>query len=691
MKQNVLLCPSPLRYGAPQFDKIKEEDYLPAFEKAIEEAYRDIDAIVSNPEPPTFKNTIEALEFSGEKLDTVSGIFFNLNECLSSDKMQQIAEEVSPKLTRLSLYTLFNDKLFQRVKSVYSQRRRLHLDKEQARLLSRKFRSFKENGALLDEEGKKHLAKNSEEASLLTLKFGKNVLDATNDFILHLTDKEDVAGLPDYVLEEAKAEAGNRKLKGWVFTLQAPSYSAFMKFSPKRELRKKMYMAYGSRCLGGKYDNTAIIRRILELRMDSARLLGFKNPAQAALKYRMAKNPKTVKTFLNDLLAKTLPYAKKDVERIEKFAQRHGFAGKDGSRAKLQGWDFAYWSERLRKSRYNLSDEETKPFFRLENVQQSLFDLAGRLYGIRFVEAKDIPVYHKDVKVYDVLDKDGSHLALFYSDFYPRESKRGGAWMTSFRDSGGIPEQRPLISIVCNFTKPTPTKPSLLTFGEVTTVLHEFGHALHGIFGKGKYPSLTGTSVTRDFVELPSQIMENWAVEEEFLKMAGRHYKTGEVIGKDLIAKIKRARNYNSGYAFVRQLAFGITDMALHTMPKEKILQINTPEDLERLENRLKDKCKLMPAVEGTAFCPSFNHIFSGGYAAGYYSYKWAEVLEADAFSLFKKNGIFDRKTAGSFRENILEKGNLEDADILYRNFRGRDPKPEALLIRDGLTRPLRK
>ena len=399
----------------------------------------------------------------------------------------------------------------------------------------------------------------------------------------------------------------------------------------------------------------------------------------------MAKNPKTVNSFLKDLLDKTLPYAKQDVKRIEDFARKHGF--KD----KLQGWDFAYWSEKLRKSRYSLSDDQVKPFFRLENVQRSLFDLARKLYGIRFVEAKDIPVYHKEVKVYDVLDRDGSHLALFYSDFYPRKSKRGGAWMTSFRDSGGIPEQRPLISIVCNFTKPTPTKPSLLTFGEVTTILHEFGHALHGILGKGKYPSLTGTSVTRDFVELPSQIMENWAVEEEFLKMAGRHYKTGNVIGKDLISKIKRARNYNSGYSFVRQLAFGITDMALHTMPKEKIAGINSPEDLENLENRLKKKCHLMPSVKGCAFCPSFTHIFSGGYAAGYYSYKWAEVLEADAFSLFKKNGVFDKKTARSFRENILEKGNLEDAAVLYRNFRGRDPRPEALLKRDGLTRPLRK
>ncbi|MBQ3382818.1 MAG: M3 family metallopeptidase [Bacteroidales bacterium] len=685
MRNNPLLRPSKLRYGAPLFDKIREDDYLPAFRKAIEQAYKDVDAITSNPEPPTFENTIEALEFSGKLLDEVSGIFFNLNECLSSDKMQGIAEEISPELTRLSLYTLFNDKLFARIKAVYDQRKKLHLDKEQARLLEKRFRAFKENGALLDEEGKKHLAKNSEEASLLTLKFGKNVLDATNDFILYLTDKEDVAELPDYVLEAAEEEANSRKLKGWVFTLQAPSYSGFMKFSPKRELRKKMYLAYGSRCLGGKYDNTAIIKRILELRMDSSNLLGFKTPAQGALKYRMAKNPKTVNSFLKDLLDKTLPYAKQDVKRIEDFARKHGF--KD----KLQGWDFAYWSEKLRKSRYSLSDDQVKPFFRLENVQRSLFDLARKLYGIRFVEAKDIPVYHKDVKVYDVLDKDGSHLALFYSDFYPRKSKRGGAWMTSFRDSGGIPEQRPLISIVCNFTKPTPTKPSLLTFGEVTTILHEFGHALHGILGKGKYPSLTGTSVTRDFVELPSQIMENWAVEEEFLKMAGRHYKTNKVIGKDLISKIKRARNYNSGYAFVRQLAFGITDMALHTMPKEKIAGINSPEDLENLENRLKKKCHLMPVVKGCAFCPSFTHIFSGGYAAGYYSYKWAEVLEADAFSLFKKNGIFDKKTARSFRENILEKGNLEDAAVLYRNFRGRDPRPEALLRRDGLTRPLRK
>lgn len=685
MKQNILLRTSNLRYGAPQFDKIKEDDYLPAFKEAIKQAYNEVAAIAENKEEPTFQNTVEALEFSGKALDEVSGIFFNLNECLSSDKMQSIAEEISPELTKLSLHILFNDKLFQRIKFVYENRRRLHLDKEQARLLEKKFLSFKENGALLDEEGKMHLAKISEEASLLSLKFGKNVLDATNDFILHLTNEEDITDLPDYVVEAAAQEAKERKLKGWVFTLQAPSYSAFMKFSPKRELRKKMYFAYGSRCLGGKYDNTAITRRILELRMDSANLLGFKNPAQAALKYRMAKNTKTVNSFLKNLLDKTLPYGKKDVKRIEEFARKHGFREEDGTPGTLQGWDFAYWSEKLRQSRYSLSDDMVKPFFKLENVQQSLFLLANRLYGIRFVEAKDIPAYHKDVKVYDVLDVDGSHLALFYSDFFPRKSKRGGAWMTSFRDSGGIPEERPLISIVCNFTKPTPTKPSLLTFSEVTTVLHEFGHALHGIMGKGKYPSLTGTSVTRDFVELPSQIMENWAVEEEFLKMAGRHYKTNKVIGKELISKIKRARNYNSGYAFVRQLAFGITDMALHTMSKEKIDEIKTPADLEKLENRLKEKCRLLPNAKGCAFCPSFTHIFSGGYAAGYYSYKWAEVLEADAFSLFKKNGIFDRKTARSFRENILEKGNLEDAATLYRNFRGRDPKPDALLKRCGM------
>ncbi len=688
MKKNILLCPSTLRYGAPQFDKIKEEHYLPAFRQAIKEAYSEFETIIKNPEEPTFKNTIEALEFAGKALDNVSNIFFNLNECMSSDKMHKIAEEISPQLTKLSLHILLNNKLFQRVQSVYKKRNKLHLDKEQSRLLEQKYRAFKEKGALLREQEKTQLRKNSRQANLLSLKFGKNVLDATNDFILHITEKEKLNGLPDYIIEEAAVAAKERKLKGWVFTLQAPSYSGFMKYSSERELRKQMYMAYSSRCLGGTYDNTAIIKKLLELRTNTSKLLGFKTYTQRVLKYRMAKNTKTVNAFLNNLLQKTLPYGKREIKRIELFANKNmpkkDLVQNKSDHQTLQPWDLAYWSEKLRQKSYNLNDNLIKPFFCLENVLQAIFKLANKLYGITFVKAEDIPVYHKDVQVYEVLDKDGSHLALFYGDFYPRKSKSGGAWMTSFRSSGGIPEERPLISIVCNFTKPTPTKPSLLTFGEVTTLLHEFGHALHGILGFGKYPSLTGTSVTRDFVELPSQIMENWATEEGFLKMAGKHYKTGKVISKDLIAKIKKANNYNSGYAFVRQLAFGITDMALHTLPLEKVKQIKNSKDLEMLENSIKKKCNLLPIAKGTAFCPSFTHIFSGGYAAGYYSYKWAEVLEADAFSLFKKTGIFNKNTADSFRRNILSKGNLEDADILFRNFRGREPKPQALLKRYG-------
>lgn len=674
---NPLLEKSTHRYNAPAFDKIKTEHYLPAFKAAIAEGKQEIEAIANNTEEPTFENTILALNYAGEKLGNVSSIFFNINEANTNEQMQKVAEEISPALTEFNMSMILNEKLFERIKAVYEKRNSLNLGQEEARLLDLTYKQFANNGANLAAEDKEKFSKIQEELSLLSLKFGNNVLAATNAFTLHVTDSTELAGLPAYVIAAGASEAKSRNLEGWVFTLQYPSMGPFMQFSANRELREKMWRASNTKCIGGENDNQAIVKRIAELRVQEANLLGHKLYSDYALEDRMAKNTETVNNFLNDLLVKSLPFAKKDVAAIQKYANENGLKGK------LMPWDFSYYSEKLKNEKYAVNDELLKPYFKLENVQQAVFALADSLYGLKFTEAKDIPGYHPDVRVYDVTDANGRHMALFYSDFYPRESKSGGAWMTEFRGQRftkeGV-EERPFISIVCNFTKPTETEPSLLTFYEVTTLLHEFGHALHGILAEGKYGTLTGTSVARDFVELPSQIMENWATEKEYLSSWAKHYKTGEVIPDELIKKIIDSKNYNSGYASVRQLTFGITDMAWHTIT-------NLPEeDVVAYESKVTKKCTIMPVIEGVAFSPSFSHIFAGGYAAGYYSYKWAEVLEADAFQLFKEKGIFNKEVADSFRKNILSRGNIEDADVLYRNFRGRDPKPEALMEKLGMT-----
>lgn len=674
---NPLLEKSTHRYNAPAFDKIKTEHYLPAFKAAIAEGKQEIEAIANNTEEPTFENTILALNYAGEKLGNVSSIFFNINEANTNEQMQKVAEEISPALTEFNMSMILNEKLFERIKDVYEKRDSLNLGQEEARLLDLTYKQFANNGANLAAEDKEKFSKIQEELSLLSLKFGNNVLAATNAFTLHVTDSTELAGLPAYVIAAGASEAKSRNLEGWVFTLQYPSMGPFMQFSANRELREKMWRASNTKCIGGENDNQAIVKRIAELRVQEANLLGHKLYSDYALEDRMAKNTETVNNFLNDLLVKSLPFAKKDVAAIQKYANENGLKGK------LMPWDFSYYSEKLKNEKYAVNDELLKPYFKLENVQQAVFALADSLYGLKFTEAKDIPGYHPDVRVYDVTDANGRHMALFYSDFYPRESKSGGAWMTEFRGQRftkeGV-EERPFISIVCNFTKPTETEPSLLTFYEVTTLLHEFGHALHGILAEGKYGTLTGTSVARDFVELPSQIMENWATEKEYLSSWAKHYETGEVIPDELIKKIIDSKNYNSGYASVRQLTFGITDMAWHTIT-------NLPEeDVVAYESKVTKKCTIMPVIEGVAFSPSFSHIFAGGYAAGYYSYKWAEVLEADAFQLFKKKGIFNKEAAESFRKNILSRGNIEDADVLYRNFRGRDPKPEALMEKLGMT-----
>ena len=686
MSENPLLTESQLPYGAPQFDKIRAEHYLPAFRQAISEAKADVDAIVNNPDAPDFPNTIEALEFAGRTLNRVSGIFYNILEADTNDELQRIAEEVSPLMTEYEMYVSLNDKLFERVKSVYAGKDSLGLEPDQRRLLENTYRSFARNGANLSEEDKAVYSKYVEELSLLSLQFGKNVLASTNAYKLHLTDSSDLAGLPDYVRELGAMTAGERGLEGWVFTLDYPSYLPFMQNSERPDLRREMFLAYNSKALGGENDNTETVRKIADLRIKIANILGYETWADYVLEENMAKDKATVVKFLDDLMTPSLPYARKDVEAVFDYAKANGFAemaraaGMDPDQ--FMPWDFSYWSEKYKQAEYALSDEQLKPYFRLEDCIDAVFSLAGRLYGISFEERKDIPVYHKDVKVYDVKDADGSHLALFYADFFPRASKRGGAWMTEFRGQSirnGV-EERPLVSIVTNFSKPTETAPSLLTHDELCTFLHEFGHSLHGMFAEGRYTSLCGTNVSRDFVELPSQIMENWAFEPEYLNSFARDYRSGEVIPAELVERIVRAKNYLAGYYQVRQLDFGTLDMAWHT------LTALPEEDAAEFEKKVLAPSAVMPKVPGTAISTAFNHIFSGGYSAGYYSYKWAEVLEADAFSLFNEKGIFDRETASSFRANILSKGDTEDPAVLYRRFRGRDPEPSALMEKLGLT-----
>ena len=672
---NPLLTKSTLPYGAPQFDKIETQHYIPAFKQAIEEGKAEIDAIVNNPEAPSFKNTIEALEYAGETLNGISHIFYNLLEANTNEEMQNIAEEFSPLTTESSMYVRLNDGLFQRIKNVYEQRESLNLDDVELRLLEKTYEGFARNGANLSPEDKETYSKYMEELSLLSLQFGKNVLAATNAFSLNLTDENDLAGIPDYVKEQAADAAKNKDLQGWLFDLTAPSYVPFMKFSERRDLREKMYRQYNTRAFGGELDNSDIIKRIAELRIKVANILGYKNFAEYQTERRMAKNPTSVNEFLSKLLGPALPKAKQEVAELNTYAKAHGFTEKE-----IMPWDFSFYSEKLRAEKYDLSDEQLKPYFQLDLCINAIFDLANKLYGLTFTELNDIPVYHQDVKVYEVKDKDGSHLALFYADFFPRESKRGGAWMTEFRGQriyNNI-DERPLISIVTNFTKPTSDTPSLITHDEFTTLLHEFGHALHGIITKGKYESMTGTSVDHDFVELPSQIMENWCYEPEYLNTFAKHYKTGETIPADLIEKIVISMNYQSAYFHIRQLQFGILDMAWHTL--SDIFE----EDALTFEKKVLSATNVLPSIPECIISTAFSHIFAGGYCAGYYSYKWAEVLAADGFSLFKEKGIFNQEVATSFRE-LLSQGDSIDAAILYRNFRGHDPEPEALLKQLGI------
>ena len=674
--KNPLLVESTAPYGAPMFDKIKTEHYLPAFEQAIADGKAEIDAIVANPEAPTFENTIEAMEYAGGTLNRVASIFYNLMEANTNEQMQAVAEQIAPMLTDYSMYVSLNAPLFERVKVVYEQKENLNLDIDQIKLLEDSYKSFVRNGANLNEADQALYRQYSEELSLLTLQFGKNVLAANNAYELHITQEEDLAGLPEYVKEMGAATAAERAKTGWVYTLDIPSYAPFMKNSQVRDLRKQMYMAYNTRAVGGEFDNTEVVRKIADLRIKIANILGYQTYADYALEERMANDKDLVIDFLNNLMDQTLAYAKKDVQAVYNYAKKNGFEDKQ-----LMPWDFNYWSERYQEAEYSLNAEELKPYFQLESCIDAVFGLATRLYGIQFAEVNNVPVYHPEVKVYDVTDTDGRHLALLYADFFPRASKRGGAWMTSFREEyqkDGV-EYRPFINMVCNFTKPTADAPSLITHDELVTFLHEFGHVLHGVFAEGRYGSLTGTNVPRDFVELPSQIMENWAFEPEFLNSFAKHYQTGETIPAELIEKIVAAKNYLAAYGQVRQLHYGIMDMAWHTLTS--LPSVSTLE----FEKQALAPTAVMPSVAGTASSPSFAHIFQGGYAAGYYSYKWAEVLEADAFSLFQEKGIFNQEVAQSFRKNILSAGGAQDASLIYRNFRGHDPKPEALMEKLGL------
>ena len=676
--KNPLLTESTAPFGAPEFDKIENEHYLPAFEQGIAEAKAEIDAIVANQEEPTFENTIEAMEYAGQTLNKVASIFYAVMEAHTDETKQQIAEQISPMLTEYSMYVSLNNDLFQRVKAVYEKKDELGLDQDQMTLLEDNYKSFVRGGANLSDEDKAVYSKLSEELSLTTLQFSKNVLAATNAYTLHITDSTELGGLPEYVKTMAAETAAEKGLEGWAFTLDYPSYSPFLQYSTNRELRKQIWMAYNTRAIGGENDNTEIVKKIIDLRIRIANILGYETYADYALENRMAKSKKTVDEFIMQLLEPSMAFAKKDVADVLAYARKNGF-----EENVLQPWDFSYWSERYQEAEYSLSAEELKPYFQLESCIDAVFGLATRLYGITFEERNDVPVYHQDVKVYEVKDTDGSHLALFYADFFPRASKRGGAWMTDFRGQSvrdGV-EYRPFVTIVCNFTKPTADAPALITHDELTTFLHEFGHALHGMLAKGRYPSLTGTSVSRDFVELPSQIMENWAFEPEYLNSFAKHYQTGEPIPAELIEKIVAAKNYLAAYGQVRQLHFGYLDMAWHSL--KEVPAVSTVE----FEHGVLAPWGVLPAADGAAFSTSFSHIFSGGYSAGYYSYKWAEVLEADAFSLFKEKGIFNTEVADSFRKNILEKGGAEDEAVIYRNFRGHDPQPEALMKKLGLTK----
>ena len=663
------------QFDEAPFSRIKDKHFKPAIEALVKETKAEIDAITSNKDEPTFKNTIEALEFSGMQLDRVTSIFFNLNSAETSENLQKIAQEISPLLSEFGNDITLNKALFERVKAVYNNKSKFNLSEEQEMLLNKKYKSFTRNGANLNAEDQKKLREIDNELSKLKLKFGENVLAETNNFQLHITDLEKLKGLPESILNDAKELAKSQNKPGYIFTLHYPSYVPFMKYASNRELRKEMSLAYGSRCYkNNEYNNEENVLKIVSLRYKRAKLLGYKTHSDYVLEERMAKDPDTVYSFLNDLLEKAKPVA------IKQFKELEDFARKLDDIDQLQKWDGAYYTEKLKKQSFSLDDEELKPYFKLENVISGVFKISEKLFNLTFEEVFNIEKYHEDVKTFKVYEE-GKFKALFYADFHPRSGKRPGAWMTSFKSQyikDGV-NHRPHISNVCNFSKPSKDKPSLLTFNEVTTLFHEFGHALHGILADTIYPSLSGTSVSWDFVELPSQLLENWCYEKEALELFAFHYKTGEIIPTRFINKIKELNKFQEGFQTLRQISFGILDMDWHNNNPNKIKLISEQEF-----NSFKTT-KLYPETTDNLMSTSFAHIFQGGYSSGYYSYKWAEVLDADTFDYFKTKGIFNPDLSFSFKENILSKGGTVSPEILYKKFRGKNPSNKGLIERAGL------
>ncbi|MGW9687266.1 M3 family metallopeptidase [Flagellimonas sp. 2504JD1-5] len=658
------------------FEQIKNEHFKPAFLEAIETAREEIDVIANNSNEPTFENTLEALDFSGKQLDRISSIFFNLNSAETNAEIQQIAQEVSPLLSAFSNDVTLNQELFQRIKTVYDQRESLDLSPEQQTLLDKKYKSFSRNGANLNEVDKKRLREIDAELSKLKLKFGENVLAETNKYELLLTNESDLDGLPEGAKEAAAQMAKSKDYEGWLITLDYPSYIPFMKYAKNRGLRKQLSLAFGSKGFhGDELDNQENVLQIVSLRHERANLLGYNTHANFVLEERMAEKPEKVLDFLNELLEKAKPAAEKEFADLEAYAKN--LDGID----QLQKWDSSYYSEKLKQKLFNLDDEKLKPYFKLENVIDGVFKVAEKLFGLTFKEVFDIEKYHEEVKTFEVYDESNNFISLFYADFHPRPGKRGGAWMTSYKSQYQLDgkNSRPHISNVCNFTKPTETKPSLLTFNEVTTLFHEFGHGLHGMLANTTYPSLSGTSVYWDFVELPSQIMENWCYEKEALELFAFHYQTGELIPMDLVKKIKDSATFQEGLATLRQLSFGFLDMAWHGTNPTDI------KDVKQYETKAFHGTDLFPETPEACMSTAFAHIFQGGYSSGYYSYKWAEVLDADAFAYFKEKGIFNKEIADKFKEHVLSKGGTENPMVLYKRFRGAEPKIEALLERAGL------
>ncbi len=662
-------------YDATPFSRFNNDHFKPAFEKAIELAKNEIELITINAEEPSFSNTLEALEFSGEKINRISSIFFNLNSAETNEEIQNIAQEISPLLSEFSNDITLNEVLFKRIKTVYKHKDDLDLSPEEKMLLDKKYKAFVRNGANLSDKEKIELREIDKVKSKLSLQFGENVLAETNNFEMIINEEKELEGLPEGVIEGARMLAEEKKVDGWIFTLDYPSYIPFMTYADNRQRREKMAKAFGSRGMkNDKYDNQDIVLKIVSLRHKRAKLLGYQSHAHYVLEERMAEKPEKVMSFLNNLLTKAKPAAIKDFNRIQELAKEDGIED-------FQKWDGAYYSEKLEKAIFNLEDEQLKPYFQLENVIQGVFNIAEKLYDLHFEETTEIDKYHKDVKTYKVTDEKGEFIALFYADFFPRKGKRNGAWMTSYKGQwkkDGV-NSRPHISIVCNFTKPTSTKPSLLTFNEVTTLFHEFGHALHGMLADTTYPNLSGTNVYWDFVELPSQVLENWCYEKDALNLFAKHYKNSEIIPMDLVQKIKDSANFLEGMTTLRQLSFGLLDMAYHS---------KNPDSIKSVKGFEKDafgKTQLYPDVEENCMSTAFSHIFQGGYSSGYYSYKWAEVLDADAFEAFKEKGIFNKEVATKFKNNILSQGGTQKPMELYKKFRGKEPSVDALLKRAGL------